>query len=92
MQSYFFLLYITCPIHKKTAMFILSIYFLRLARFLKEHLPELFLLFFISILIDIFLPYRRANITASALYQGIRSEGPHLHALCLASAATLTRE
>jgi len=36
------------------AMFILSIYFLRLARFLKEHLPERFLLFFISILIAIF--------------------------------------
>jgi len=44
------------------------------------------------ILIAIFLPLRRAHLTASASLQGIRSERPHLHALCLASAATLTRE
>jgi len=50
----------------------------------------LFVITFISI--AIFLPLRRANLTASASLQGIRSEGPHLHALCLASAATLTRE
>jgi hypothetical protein len=49
-------------------------------------------LFIFLILIAIFLPLRRANLTASASLQGIRSEGPHPHALRLASAATLTRE
>jgi len=49
-------------------------------------------LFLFFILIAIFLPYRRAHLAASALLQGIRSEGPHLHALRLASAAALTRE
>jgi len=34
-------------------------------------------------------PYRRADLTASAALQRIRGEGPQLHALCLASAASL---
>jgi len=38
------------------------------------------------------LPYRRADLTASASLQRIRGEGPQLHALCLASAASLARE
>jgi hypothetical protein len=59
---------------------------------LTKMTTEMFLFVVIFILIAIFLPYRRANLTASASLQGIRSEGPHLHALCLASAATLTRE
>ena len=37
-------------------------------------------------------PYRRADLTSSALLQGIRGEGPQLHALRLASAASLARE
>jgi len=36
-----------------------------------------------------FLPYRRADLTASASLQRIRGEGPQLHVLCLASAASL---
>ena len=44
------------------------------------------------ILIAILLPFRRGDLTASPSLQGIRSERPHLHSLCLASAATLTRE
>jgi hypothetical protein len=39
-----------------------------------------------------FLPFRRADFTASALLQRIRSEIPQLHPLRLASAATSTRE
>jgi len=35
---------------------------------------------------------RRADLTASALLQGIRGEGPQLHTLRLASAASLARE
>ena len=46
---------------------------------------------FYFICIHIF-PFWRADITASASLQGIRSEGPRLHALCLASAAISTRE
>jgi len=46
----------------------------------------------IFILIAIFHPFRRADLAASALLQGIRSEGPRLHALCLASATTSARE
>ena len=38
------------------------------------------------------LPYRRADLTASALLQGIRGEGTQLHTLRLASAASLSRE
>jgi len=53
---------------------------------------EMFLFVITFNLIAIFLPSRRANLTASASLQDIRSEGPHLHALCLASAVTLTRE
>jgi len=37
-------------------------------------------------------PYRRADLTASASLQPIRGEGPQLHVLCLASAASLARE
>jgi len=39
-----------------------------------------------------FLPFGRADLTALASLQGIRGEGPQLHTLCLASAATSTRE
>jgi hypothetical protein len=49
---------------------------------------ELFLIVVTFILIAIFLPFRQADFTASASLLGTRSEGPHLHALCLASAAT----
>jgi len=42
--------------------------------------------------IFLFLPYRQADLTASALLQGICGEGPQLHTLRLASAATSTRE
>jgi len=38
------------------------------------------------------LPVRQADLTASALLQGTRSEGPQLRTLCLASAATSTCE
>jgi len=47
-------------------------------------------MFFIHI--AIFHPLRQADLTASASLQGIRSEGPPLHALRLASAATSTCE
>jgi len=46
----------------------------------------------ILILCNHILPYRRADLTASALLQGIRGEGPQLHTLRLASAAISTRE
>jgi len=49
-------------------------------------------LFLFLILIAIFLPYGRADLTASASLQWIRGEGPQLHPLCLASMATSTRE
>jgi len=49
-------------------------------------------LFLFLILIAIFLPLRQADLTASALLQGIRGEEPQLHTLRLASAATSTRE
>jgi hypothetical protein len=39
-----------------------------------------------------FLPSGRADLTAPASLQGIRGEAPQLHTLCLASAATSTRE
>jgi hypothetical protein len=48
--------------------------------------------FLFLILIAIFLPFRRADLTASASLQGTCGEGPQLHTLCLASAATSTRE
>ena len=38
------------------------------------------------------LPFGRADLTVSASLQRIRGEEPQLHALCLASAATSTRE
>jgi len=38
------------------------------------------------------LPYRQADLTASASLQGIRGEGPQLHTMRLASVATSTRE
>jgi len=50
------------------------------------------ILFVIFILIAIFLPFRRADLTASTSLQGTRGEGPQLRTLCLASAATSTRE
>jgi len=39
-----------------------------------------------------FLPFRRIDLTASALLQRIRSEIPQLHPLRLTSTATSTRE
>jgi len=39
-----------------------------------------------------FLPFRRADLTASAFLQRIRGEIPQLHPLRLASTATSTRE
>jgi hypothetical protein len=46
----------------------------------------------IFILCNHIFPYRRADLTASALLQGIRGEGPQLHTLRLASAAISARE
>jgi hypothetical protein len=53
---------------------------------------EYFFLFLFLILIAIFLPFRRADLTTSALLQRIRGEGPQLHPLRLTSTATSTRE
>jgi len=53
---------------------------------------EMFLFVFSLILIAIFLPFRQADLTASALLQGICGEVPQLHTLRLASAATSTCE
>jgi len=58
----------------------------------KKMTTEIFLFVFTFILIVLFLPYRQADLTASALLQGICGEGPQLHTLRLASAATSTRE
>jgi len=52
----------------------------------------MFLFVFSLILIAIFLPFRQADLTASALLQGICGEVPQLHTLRLASAATSTCE
>jgi len=38
------------------------------------------------------LPFRRADLTASASLQQVRGEGPQLHLLRLASAAISARE
>jgi len=46
----------------------------------------------IFILCNHILPYRQADLMASALLQGIRGEGPQLHTLRLASPATLACE
>ena len=53
---------------------------------------EMFKFVFTFILIAIFLPLRQADLTASALLQGTRGEGPKLRTLYLASAATSTCE
>jgi hypothetical protein len=69
-----------------------SFIFMQLSRFFHRQISvHSFCLYFFH-LNRHFFPYRRAHLTASALLQGIRSEGPHLHALRLASAAILTRE
>jgi len=49
------------------------------------------MLIFLSYYRQLF-PFGRADLTASALLQGIRGEGPQLHTLRLTSAAVLTRE
>jgi hypothetical protein len=54
----------------------------------KKMTTEKFLFIFTFILIAIFLPYRQADLTASASLQGTRGGGPQLCTLCLASAAT----
>ena len=59
---------------------------------LEKMTTEMFLFVFTFILIAIFLPLRQADLTASALLQGTRGEGPQLHTLRLASAATSTCE
>jgi len=59
---------------------------------LKKMTIEMFLFVFTFILIVLFLPYRQADLTASASLQGNRGEGPQLRTLCLASAATSTCE
>ena len=53
---------------------------------------EKLLIVFNLILIAIFLPFRQADLTASASLQDTRGEGPQLRTLCLASAATSTCE
>jgi len=73
------------------AMFLLLILFKRHTSFYQEPTSE-HLSCCDFILIAIFLPLRRANLTASASLQDIRSEEPRLHVLCLASAATSARE
>jgi hypothetical protein len=52
----------------------------------------MFFLYISFILIAIFHPLRRADLSVSALLQGIHSEGPRLHTLRLASAAISARE
>jgi len=61
-------------------------------KILLKMIIETFFLFLFLILISIFLLSERADLTAPASLQGIRGEGPQLHTLCLASAATSTRE
>ena len=68
------------------------ILFSRICMLLKKMTTEMFLCGFTFILIAIFLPLRQADLTASALLQGTRGEGPQLRTLCLASAATSTCE
>jgi len=58
----------------------------------KKMTIEMVLYVFTFILIAIFLPYRQVDLTASALLQDTRGEGPQLRTLCLASAATSTCE
>jgi len=53
---------------------------------------ETFFSFSFLILIAIFLLSERADLTASASLQGTCGEGPQLRTLCLAFAATSTRE
>jgi hypothetical protein len=76
---------------KKWRCFHHSFRFSELQEFFKNNDLNIFSVC-IFILIAIFLPFKRADLTASASLQGIRSEGPRLHALCLASAATSARE
>jgi len=59
--------------------------------FFKNHYLD-FIPVFILILIAIFLPFRRADLTAPALLQDARGEVPQLRTLRLASAANSTRE
>jgi len=67
------------------AMFLFLFCFQGYTCFLKKMTTEIFLFVFIFILIAIFLPYRQADLTASASLQGTRGEGPQLRTLCLAS-------
>jgi len=59
--------------------------------FIKETIVKFKLVMNLILCIHI-LPYRRADLTSSALLQGIRGEGPQLHALRLASNVISTRE
>ena len=56
----------------------------------NDYLP--FSRFFIFNFNRHFLPFRRANLTISALLQRIRGEIPQLHPLRLTSTATSARE
>jgi hypothetical protein len=58
--------------------------------FLIKMTTRKILLVIIFILIAISLPSRQADLTASALLQDTRGEGPQLRTLCLASAASST--
>jgi len=60
--------------------------------FSTKKTTEISLPVFTFILIAVFLPFRQADLTASASLQGTRGEGPQLRTLCLASAATSTCE
>ena len=63
-----------------------------MGKIFSRMIVEIFSLSLFLILIAIFLLSERADLTAPASLQGIRGEGPQLHTLCLASAATSTRE
>ena len=63
-----------------------------MGKIFSRMIVEIFSLSLFLILIAIFLLSERADLTAPASLQGIRGEGTQLHTLCLASAATSTRE
>jgi len=73
------------------AMFLLLFSFQHYARFFNKNDLNNFHVY-IFYLNRHLLPFRQADLTASASLQGIRSERPRLPVLCLASTATSTRE
>jgi hypothetical protein len=74
------------------AMFFIINFFSAIFKIFSRRIILTIFSFLFLILIAIFLPYRRADLTASASLQGTRGEVPQLRTLCLASAATSTRE